>query len=980
MNLRGQSTDQKAYFALLGRFEVTRGSVVAELKARRSRLLLAALVCRAGETMSIEDIIDVVWGEDPPATVRSQVQICVSAARRALAGVGMGDTLRTHPFGYSLMLEPGQRDIDDFARLVSEARAASDAGRCEVAVRSYRGALDLWRGPALSGLDSEVLHRKAVALNEERLTVLEECIDVELQRGRERKLLPELVNHVSENPLREKLRGQLMLALHRAGRRTDALRVYREGRDRMVNDLGLEPSDELRRLESGILNDAPELTPAYTQSAGVSVPRQLPPLTDHFVGRDDLTRSLSALLDRPSATGRTGTRAVNVYGRGGVGKTSLALHIAYRLAHERFVDGQLYYDLHGSGPAAVPPARVLDHFLRTLGVPPSDIPKGLDERASMFRSHVAGRDMLLVLDDAADEAQIQPLLPGGRGCAVLVTSRTSQTGIPALHNVRLDVLTPPEALELIGRSVGEKRLRAEPSAVAEVVRHLDGLPLALSIAGARLAAAPHRPLSSMAHRFRDEGRRLDALTRGGQAVRTTIASTYDGLRPELQGLLSRLSLLGVETVPGWMAAVVTGRGTEEAHDLLDEAAAAQLLAPVEAESNDTPRYRIPGLIRVFLREAAGRIAVAERQEVVRRIVGAWLALLDRAHSRLHGGDFARVRGNSPRREPPEDVVRDVLTDPLRWMDAERPGLLAAVDAAKEYGLDEACWDLAVALVTLFEVRPHHDDWRRSHETALEVVLESGNVRGEAATRCSLGSLYLSQRHTERALPFLEKSLALFEELCEVEGMALATRNIALCRHTQGMLDTALLEYGRAADLFRDAGDPVGQAHVWCHVAQIHVAKDDPGLAEQQLTAALDTCRKAGSSRVASQVLVRLGELRLGAGRPEVALAHFREALSIVRTQADEVGEGRVQRNLGTAHLMQGDLAEAARCFHRALSIADVTGSPVEAARTRGGLGEVYLAQREFQRAKALLDQAVPVLQQHRDAAGARFRQLLERLP
>ncbi|MFD6189260.1 BTAD domain-containing putative transcriptional regulator [Streptomyces sp. NPDC060275] len=929
--------------------------------------------------MSIDDIIDVVWGEDPPATVRSQIQICVSAARRALADVGMGDTLRTHPFGYSLVLTPGQRDLDDFARLVAEARTAWDAGHFELAVRSYRGALNLWRGPALSGLDSEVLHRKAVALNEERLTVLEECIDVELIRGRERKLLPELVKHVSENPLREKLRGQLMLALHRAGRRTDALQVYREGRDRMVDDLGLEPSDELRRLERGILNDAPELAPAYTQPAGVSVPRQLPPLTDHFVGREELTRSLGALLDRPSPTGHHRTRAVNVYGQGGVGKTSLALHVASRLAHEHFVDGQLYYDLHGSGPSAVPPSRVLDHFLRTLGVPPADIPEGMDERASMFRSHVAGRDMLLVLDDAADEAQIQPLLPGGRDCAVLVTSRKSQTGIPALDNVRLDTLTPPEAIELIGRSVGEKRLRAEPAAVAEVVRHLDGLPLALSIAGARLAAAPHRSVSSMAHRFRDEGRRLDELIRGDQAVRATIASTYDGLRPELQGLLSRLSLFAMETIPGWMAAVVTGRGTEEAHDLLDEAAAAQLLTPLEAEPNDIPRYRFPHLIRIFLREAGGRLTVAERQEVVRRIAGAWLALLDRAHRRLHGGDFALVRGDSPRWEPSESVVCDVLKDPLRWMDTERSGLLAVVDTAKEYGLDEACWDLAVSLVTLFEVRQHHDDWRRSHEAALDVVLENGNVRGEAATRCSLGSLYLSQRHTERALPFLEKSLALFEELCDAEGVALATRNIALCRHAQGLLDTALLDYARAADLFRDAGDPVGQAHVWCNVAQIHVARGDLGLAEQQLTAALETCRKAGSSRVASQVLVRLGELRLGAGRPEVALTHFREALSIVRIQADEVGEGHVQRGLGAAHLVRDDLAESARCFRKALSIADDTGSPLEVARTRGGLGEVYVAQRRFEEAKVLLEQAVPVLRQHRDAAGARFLELLERL-
>ncbi|MFI6004234.1 BTAD domain-containing putative transcriptional regulator [Streptomyces sp. NPDC051366] len=967
------------YFALLGRFEITRGNASAELNARRPRLLLAALVCRAREIVSIEDIIEVVWGEAPPATVRSQVQICVSAARRTLADVGMGDALKTHPFGYSLMLEPGQRDIDDFAHLVSEARATCDAGHFEGAVRSYRAALGLWRGSALSGLDSDVLRRKAVALNEERLTVLEECIDVELLRGRERTLLPELANHVSENPLREKLRGQLMLALHRAGRRTEALQVYREGRDRMVHELGLEPSDELRRLENGILNDAPELTPAYTQPAGPVIPRQLPPLAGHFVGRDSHIRSLSALLVAPSAPDQPASRAVNVYGQGGVGKTSLAVHVAYQLVHERFPDGQLYYDLHGSGPSAVPPTKVLDHFLRSLGVPPSDIPEGVDERAAMFRSCVSGREMLLVLDDAADEAQIQPLLPGGRDCAVLVTSRKSQTGISTLQNVRLDVLSAPEAVELLGRIIGAKRVQAEAAAVAEVVRNVDGLPLALSIVGARLAAAPHRTVSSMAHRIHDDRRRLDELTHGNQAVRTTIASTYDGLRPELRELLSKLSLFDMETIPGWMAGAVTGGGMEEAYDLMDEAAACQLLMPVEVDPTDNPRYRIHNLIRLFLREAAARLTDAERQNAVRRVVGAWLALLERAHGQLYGGDFTLVRGESPRWEPPEDVVRLVLTDPLRWMDTERTGLLAAIGMASECGLDEACWDLAVALVTLFEVRLYHDDWKESHEKALELVLRKGNVRGEAATRCSLGSLYLSQRHVERALPFLEKALALFEELCDVDGMALTVRNIALCRHIQGSLDQALHEYERAADLFFQAGDPVGQAHVWCNTAQIYVSRGDSGMAEKQLKAALRTCQEVGNSRVASQALFRLGELQLAQGQAELALAHYRQALAIVRSQTDQVGEGYVQRGLGAAHLAQGNLAEAARCFQNALSIADATGTAEDAAWVKGSLAEVYLAQRQHHRARALLEQAVPVLQEGDAELGTRFRELLARL-
>ncbi|MGW3211555.1 BTAD domain-containing putative transcriptional regulator [Streptomyces parvus] len=978
MNLRGQ--DEGAYFALLGRFEISRGVVRAKLDARRPRLLLAALACRAGEIMSKEDLIDVVWGDDPPVTVRSQLQICVSAARRILADVGMDDALKTHPFGYSLILEPGQRDIDDFARLVSEARASCDLGHFDRAVRNYRSALSLWRGSALNDLDSEVLRRKAVALNEERLTVLEDCIDVELLRGRERNLLPELTNHVPEYPLREKLRGQLMLTLHRTGRRTAALQVYREGRERMVQDLGLEPSDELRRLELGILNDAPELTPVYAQPTGPTVPRQLPPPSGRFVGRGDLVEALGARLASKQASDHQAIRSVNIYGQGGIGKTSLAIHVAHQLTQEHFPDGQLYYDLHGSGPAHVTPARALDYFLRTLGVTPSDIPEGVDERAAMFRSRVADREMLLLLDDAADEAQIKPLLPGGGGCAVLVTSRRSQTGISMLQNIRLDILNASESVELLGHIIGDKRARAEPDAVADVARKVDGLPLALSIVGARLAAAPHRTVSSMAHRILDDRRRLDELMHNDQAVRSTIASTYDGLRPEVRRLLAKLSLFNMETIPGWMAGAVAGRGPEEAHDLLDEAAACQLLAAGEAEPTDRPRYRTHNLIRLFLMEAASELTEAERRDAVFHGIGAWLALVDRAHRQLYGGNFTLVRGKSPRWEPPGEVVREVVADPLGWMERERSGLVAAIAVASEYGFDEACWDLAVALVTLFEVRQYHDDWQVTHEMALQLVLRTGNVRGEAATRCSLGSMYLSQRNVEQALPYLEKSRALFEELGDADGMALSVRNIALCWHIQGSLDKALRAYRHAADLFLEAGDPVGQAHIWCNTAQIHVSRGNPALAEKQLTAALRTCRKVGNPRVTSQVLFRLGELQLGGGHAERALALFREALTIVRTQLDQIGEGYVQRGLGAAHLSLGNLAEAARCFQSALSIADATGSPQDAARAKGGLGEVYLAQRQYQRARILLEQALPVVSGSDVRAVARFSALLAQLP
>ncbi|MEV0981885.1 BTAD domain-containing putative transcriptional regulator [Streptomyces sp. NPDC049915] len=865
------------------------------------------------------------------------------------------------------MLDPGLRDVDEFARLVADARASCDSGDIAQSVQNYRAALSLWRGPALSGLDSDAFRRKAVLLNEERLTAMEECFDLELLQGRERTLLPELVAHVSENPLREKLRGQLMLALHGVGQRSDALQVYREGREHMVRELGLEPSEELRRLEKEILNDAPNLAFGTTITPTKQiVPRQLPPQPPCFTGREQQVKELSAALTGiPSAKHRA-IRAVNLFGQGGVGKTSLALHVAYGLMRDHFPDGQLYYDLHGSQPTPVPPARVLDHFLRVLGVPPPAIPDEVDERAAMFRSCVAGRRMLLILDDAADEDQIQPLLPGGRDCAVIVTSRTPHTGVPMLQKVRLDVLTVRDAVDLLEQIVGDNRVGSEPAAATSLVRSVDGLPLALSIIGARLAATPNRTISTMAQRVDDDQRSLDELVHGSQSVRSSIASAYRGLPKQLRNLLSLLSLFDMESIPGWMAGVAIGVGPREALDLMDEAAACQLLLPVDVGPTNDPHYRFHTLTRLFLRETADELAPERRREVVRRVVEAWLSLAEQAHGRLYGGDFTLVQGESPRRELPPALVRHVLADPLHWMDVERSGLLAAIRHAAAQGFDELCWELAIKMVTLFEARLYHDDWRETHETALDAVMRTGNVRGEAALRCSMGSLYISQRRIDRARPQLEKALPIFEGLRDSGGTALTLRNLALCLHIQADFDEALEMYGRSAELFQAAGDPIGQAHVSCTMAEIHAASGDPATARRLLTDALRVCDEVGNQRVRSQALFRLGSLDLREGLPEQATSRFFTALPIVREQADQVGEGYVQRGLGSAQLALGNLTQAERCFQCALALAMATGNAHDTALSRLSLAEVYLRQERRQRAVALLEQALPVFQQYSD--------------
>lgn len=877
MEAQEHASDKLAYFSLLGKLEIRYGEARPQLKGRRPRVVLASLVCRAGEIVNIEDLIDAVWEEGPPATVRGQIYTCISVIRRLLSDIGMGAALAKFNFGYSLTLQPGQCDIDDFASLVSEARAACDTGNFERSVQKYRSALGLWRGAALGDIDSEVLRRRALALDEERIAVLEEYIDLELLHRRERTVLPALVGHVARNPLREKLRGQLMLALYRTGRRGDALQVYRDGREIMVRELGLEPSDELRRLEAEILNDVPELASGYGRQPGSIVPRQLPSPLVPFTGRRSQMRWLVDTL----ADHKTPKQAVNLFGQGGVGKTSLAIQAAYELAREHDIGVQLFYDLRGSGSDSVSPARVLDHFLRVMGVPTSDIPESLDERAALFRSCLAGRRAVLILDDAADELQLQPMLPGEGDCAVIVTSRRPQTGLPAIQNVHLTPMSDQEAVELLERIIGQKRVRSEPIATAQLARSVEGLPLALSIVGARLMAAPHRTAAFWARRIHDEHRRLDELVHGNLTVRGTIASTYSRLTPELRELLSGLSLFNVDPMPGWMVTAALGRDVEGAHDLLDEAVAHQLLTPVDVEPTNDPHFRFHSLTRLFLREKGDLLPHEQRVRTVGGVVDAWLSLMRYAHDGHLGGDLTPARGRSSCWRPPEPIAQDVLANPLRWIDAERSALLAVVQHAAEYELDEPCWELAVSLAPLFEVCQYYNDWKESHDTALDVVVRMGNVHGEAATLCSLGSLYLSQLQADRAIPYLEKALALFEELNDPGGTALAVRNFARSRQLQGELGAALRDYGRAADLFLKAGDPLGQVQVWCKTAQIHTELGNPGMAEQQLTAALRTCLEIGDPRVMGQALDSLSDLPLSQGRLKPVLKHFQEALVIL---------------------------------------------------------------------------------------------------
>ncbi len=916
----------------------------------RQHVVLGVLLLEANRVVSIDHLIDAVWDDDPPATARTQVQICVSRLRNRLVAAGCA-AIVTKPPGYLMPVRPGELDAQLFAGLCAEADAAARAGRTEEAAEILGRAVGLWRGPALDGIDSHIVRAKATELDERRLAAMESHVDLQLQLGRHHKLIGELSTLVSEHPLRERMRGQLMLALYRSGRQAEALDTYRHGRELMIEQLGLEPGEELRRLEGSILageagvpqaDAPPERAPRTVGEPEVRVPLQLPTDIADFTGRGELVERMVHRLTDP-AEGYA-TRVVVLAGKPGVGKSALAVHVAHRLGDGHFPDGQLYCDLGGSRTEPTGALDVLGRFLRALGVPGEAVPEAADERAEMYRHLLARRRILVVIDDAASEAQVRPLLPGSGSSAVVVTSRARLTGLAGVRVCDVDVFDQDEAVGMLASVVGAERVAAERAAAEALIRLVGRLPLALRIVAARLGARPHWSLAWMLERLSDERRRLDELAHGEMMVRASLALTYDGLEPPARRLLGLLGALDGQSFPNWVAAALLDADYLDAADLLEVLVDAQMVEVAGVDITGGPRYKLHGLIRLFAREQLERHeSDGSREAAVGRVAGGWLALGDAAHRRIYGGDFTVLHGTAPRWHPPRSYLDRVLVDPLAWLESEHANLCSAVSLSADAGLAEACWDLAVSLVTLFETRCYFDDWERTHRVALAAAAKQGNRRGVAALRCSLGSLCLSRNQLPAAEEELVPALRELEELGDRHGIALAQRNLALLAQTRDETEQAHRRYTAALAGFRAVGDLVGQAHVLGQVAQLELDRGEPAPAGRHLADALAICQEVGHHRVEVQIRYKMSELMLREGRPDDARDVLVDLLGTVREWGDIVGESRILRRLGqvTVRLGQADVAE--RLLTEALLACEQTMDRAGADAIRSDLNQLAAA-------------------------------------
>ncbi|WP_329562993.1 tetratricopeptide repeat protein [Streptomyces uncialis] len=969
-------------FRMLGPLEVTGPDRSVPITAERQRVLLALLLMEANRVVTAERLVDAVWGDSPPSTARGQIHICVSMVRANLAKAGLTDVIHTRPWGYVAEVADDDLDLHVFDRLALAGRAAAESGRHAEAVSVFAEALALWRGDIHvdSGAARTALQAPVARLNEQRLTVVDQWVDAQMALGLHQQLIEQLIELVMQNPLREHLRAQLMVALYRSGRQAEALEAYRGGRQVLIDELGIEPGEELRRVQEEILSGAldsprpsPAAPPAPAPDAPAAeaprVPRLLPGAIADFTGRDALVDQLTHALETDPADS-CGLRIIAVTGKGGVGKTTLAVHLGHLLA-DRYPDGQLFAKLRGPSGRPVAPGQILERFLRSLGVPGAAIPATVEERAELFRDHIADRRVLILLDDAIDEAQVRWLLPGSPHCPVLLTSRSRLTGLEGTHSVQMDVFTTEQALQMLSRIIGAERVQVDiPSALA-LIDLCDGLALALRIAAARMAARPHWPLGQMVARLHNEHERLNELTHGGVDVRASLAVAYQELPVDAQCLFRRLSVLEATEFSSWVAAPLLGTDVATAEDTLERLVDAQLV-DVELVDGCRARYRLHSLVRVYSQEClAEKESTPQRAAVLSRVLSTWLYLLEEAQRRVYQGDHA-LHGTAPRRALDRWVVDREVADPMVWFEEERTSLITAVRQAAAAGHDELCWDLALTLVTMFENYNYFDDWRTTHEVALAVTRHNDNRRGQAAMLYSLGSLHMFEYRLDEAGSRLGAARKLFREVGDRHGQALAIRNLAFIDQVRGRRDEAMDGYEEALAKLDQAGDPTTEAHILGSMAQIQLDRGLVTEAKRTLETALALLQHSGGHRIRAQTLCRLGEAHLETGDLAAAERAFTEGMESIRAAGDQVGEAHALRGLATARHRQGAHTAALEMLERAVAIADRVNERFTAGRIRLTLGEVTAEQRRYVLAREHTAAALEIFQRI-DAAGWRDR-------
>ncbi|GLX41495.1 SARP family transcriptional regulator [Streptomyces roseochromogenus] len=906
--------------------------------------------------------------------------IVIAALRKAIKTEGVTEEVivTAHP-GYLLRAEGHALDTVTFTGLVAEAENAVRDARPADAARCYAEALALWRGPALAGVGGQLVEDEAARWEEVRINAYEAMTSVQLELGRHQLLLPELAATVREHPLRERTRYHFILAQYRSGRRAEAMESFREARRQFIDELGMEPGPELQELHDAILRDDPSLAyeapaPAGADATGDAlgarnrvVPSELPPDVPGFAGRREELTALDTLVDGQGEDSRAPTVGL-ITGVAGVGKTGLAVRWAHRVT-ERYPDGRLFADLRGYDEHHSPTTAgdILSRFLRSLGVESEEVPNGLEDRIALYRSVLADRRVLLVLDNVRTFAQIRPLLPGSGGCTVLVTSREQLEQLvtwPPRARVHLGVLPEDESVELLGRIVGEARILAAPEDSARLVELCDRLPLALRIAAARLASKPHWSVRHLVTRLSDGRRRLDELSQGESQVRASFELSYRYLHKDAARLYRYLGLLGVPDFTAWVGAALMDQDVLDAERLIEHLVDAQFLEVVGVDATGQLRYRFQNLMRLYADELAREEESEEdRRAACERVFRTCLTIAEQAFRREQGGDYGTTRGDEPRREIDAVLMEELLAAPLEWFEAERLSLVGVVEQSAQMGMDDLAWDLVMSMEVLFESRNYLEDWRRCSQYALEAARGAGNLRGWAAMEQQLGVVDLRLRRLPESTARQERALDLYTEAGDARGRALVLNNLAFIDRIRGDYDQGMRRLQEALPVFRDLDDRSTQAYALQFMAQFALEQGQPELAVELSEESVQLCQSIrGGERNLALATHRLAGAHLALGRLEEAERHYSRVVEIVTERSDLLGLAYALLGVAETRLKAGAADAAETTFVEALEVARRTRSPMIEGQIQLALGEVCRQSGRLEEGTAYVCAALAVFQ------------------
>ncbi|WP_326636889.1 tetratricopeptide repeat protein [Nonomuraea fuscirosea] len=945
----------------------------------QQRTVLAMLLLEAGRPVPVTRLVSALWGAESPEFARNAVQGHISRLRRLLAPYEEVE-LVTSAHGYCLAVARDRIDLFRFRELVREAGNAGGEtggeGGTERAIGLLRAGLALWQGTALADVAGRWLPDVVVpGIEEERLAALERRLALDLRQGRHQEAAAELTALVGEHPLRERLVSLLMTALLRCDRRTEALAVFRRVRRRFAEELGIEPGEELQRLHQAILAGRDDLT--GTAPAVVAVPRHLPPDTELFTAREEELATLDRLtLPAPGAAAAHAMAPCVITGTGGVGKTTLAVHWAHRVS-DRFPDGQLYVNLQGYGPTHIarPPGEAVRLFLDALRVPSELVGATLEAQVGLYRSLLAERRMLILLDNALDSDQVRPLLPNAPGCLALITSRAELTGLVAAEGARtlsLGLFSPEHSRLLLTRRLGVDKVDAEPRAVDDIVSRCAGLPLALAIVAARAQTRPSFPLGTLISGLdgpgdgpedgpadgpedgpaggdaqgvegggegprggrADSGDSADGLDvfDGGDAstnMRTVLSWSYRALTPDAARLFRLCGLLPAPEISTAAAASLAGIPVRQAQRLLTELTRANL-----AVERTPGRYGRHDLLRAYAEELTRlHDSEAERHEALHRLLDHYL------HSACLGDRLLDLYHRVPLTPTPPrpGVVVSRITDRAQseaWFGREHRTLLAAIRHAARLGFDRHAWQLAGACWGFLSQEGRSDDQAAVHHIALEAAARLDDPAAQAHAHVGLAQALIRLGQDATSDAHLRAAQDLFGGQDDAAGQAICLIYRSVIEDRRGRYDEGLRLSDQALRLCRAAGDRAGEGRVLNNIGWFHAQLGAYGEALRRCEEALAIHRELHDLPGESATLDSLGHIHHLLGQYEQAISYYRGSLAWRRGGKRALG-ARTLRRLGEAQLAAGRLREGRSTLQRALALtAELAPGDADALRAR----------------------------------------------